>query len=129
MTDLEVKAPTSDELRDELSLDVGISRIDITVKPRRFGEVMEEIAPQGTRVRLVDWLDTPIVVHSLRFFVTHDHKCAHIMFTDINGELFNALTSWRVVLPKLAAVANQLPLECTFVKREGGQKGVYYDVE
>jgi hypothetical protein len=43
--------------------------------------------------------------------------------------LFNSLCSWKIVLPKLAAVAGELPIVAKVVHKEGGQTGHYYDLE
>ena len=129
MTDQNEKMTSPEEVRDELATGIGISRINLKAKPRLFSEVIEEIAPQGTRVKLSEWVDLTITIHSIRFFKSQHGPCAFLMFTDENGELFNALCSWKIVLPKLAAVAEQLPVIAKVVHKEGGQKGHYYDLE
>jgi len=129
MSDQEQKSISPDEVRDSLSTGIGLTQINLKALPRRIAEVLEEIAPQGTRVKLAEWLGTEITIHSIRFFQSQHGPCAFLLFTDSNGELFNALCSWRVVLPKLAAIADQLPVTATFASKEGGQKGHYYDVE
>lgn len=129
MTDQNEKTTSPEEVQANLVTGIGISRINLKAKPRLFSEVIEEIAPQGTRVKLAEWVDRTITMHSIRFFKSEHGPCAFILFTDDNGELFNALCSWKIVLPKLAAVAEQLPITATVVRKEGGQKGHYYDLE
>jgi hypothetical protein len=129
MTAQDKNRVTPDEVRAEIAAEIGISRIDLKAPPHKFGEVMEEIAPQGVKTKLAEWEDKTIVIHTVRFFQGKFGPAAYILFTDANGELFNTVLSQKIVLPKLAGAVEFLPLECTVVKKEGGQFGEYWDLE
>jgi hypothetical protein len=120
---------TADEIRDDLTAQIGISQIDLKAPPRLLVEVMSEVAPSGTASKLSEWVDQDIVIHSLRFFKGRYGNAAYVLFTDVNGELYNCVCSQKVVLPKLAAIAESLPVQAHVVKKESGQFGRYYDLE
>lgn len=116
--------PTGNEI-----VEIGITRIDLRRPVRPIGEVLEELAPQGTKVKKTDFLDQDIIIHSVRFVKGKFGPFAFVVFTDQNGELFNTIISNKIVLPKLYVVAETLPVSARLVKREGGTYGEYYDIE
>jgi hypothetical protein len=124
----EQKPVTADEIRDDLTAQIGISQVDLKAPPRLLSEVMEEVAPQGTPSKLSEWVDQDIVIHTLRFFKGRYGNAVFVVFTDLNGELYNTVCSQKVVLPKLAAIANVLPVQAHVVRVEGGQFNRYYDI-
>lgn len=116
-----------DQAPDEF--DSGITHIDLSAVARLFSEVYEEIAPQGTRVKLADIVDSQIIIHSVRPFMGRFGQAAFVLFTSPEGELFNTVISNKVILPKLYAVRDQLPLVATVVKKGEEGANAYYDLE
>lgn len=129
MVQSDQKPVSPEEVRDQISMEIGISRVDLKSAPRLLSDVMDEVAPQGIKTKLSEWEDKDIVLHSIRFFKGRYGNAAFVVFTDDNGELFNTVCSQRVILPKLAAIADSLPIQAHVVKKEGGQFGKYWDLE
>jgi len=112
-----------------ISAEIGITKLDLTVSPRKIGEVLDEIMPQGAETKAEDWVDEPIVIHSIRFFVGQYGAAAFVVFTDTDGVLWHFILGQKIIVPKLAAVREVLPVSATLRKKEGGQFGKYYDIE
>ena len=112
-----------------ISAEIGITKLDLSVSPRKISEVLDEIMPQGEETKAEEWVNVPIVIHSIRFFVGQYGPAAFAVFTDENGYLFHFILGQKIIVPKLAAVREQLPVTATLVKKEGGQFGEYYDIE
>lgn len=129
MTDQEQERVTPEQVRDIQRAKIGISKISLDVPARRLTDVLEEIAPQGQKTKLSDWIDQEITIVSVHWFKGKFSDACFVQFTDANGELFNMTVSGKIVLPKLAAVEDQLPVICKVVKKEGGQFGRYWDLE
>jgi len=108
---------------------IGITTIDLTKPPKRLLDVLEEIAPEGEKVKLEDFLGQDIVFHTLRVFEGEYGVAAFVVFTDRNGVLFNTIVGQQVLLAKLLTVAQHLPVTATIIKQEGGKYGGYYDFE
>lgn len=109
--------------------EVGITRIDLTLLPRSIGEVLEEIAPQGAKLKKQDLADQDIVIRSIRFFRGQYGVGAFVIGTTLEGELFNTILGNKVILSKLALVVDQLPVTARLVRKEGGQGEFYWDIE
>jgi len=112
-----------------ISAEIGITKLDLSVSPRKIGEVLDEIMPQGAETKAEDWVDEPIVLHSIRFFVGSFGPAAFVVFTDTDGVLWHFILGQKIIVPKLAAVREVLPVSATLRKKEGGQFGGYYDIE
>ena len=112
-----------------ISAEIGITRLDLSISPRKIGEVLDEIMPQGAETKAEDWVDEPIVLHSVRFVVGQYGPAAFVVFTDKNGVLWHFILGQKIIVPKLAAVRDVLPVSATLRKKEGGQFGEYYDIE
>ena len=112
-----------------ISAEIGITRLDLSISPRKIGEVLDEIMPQGAETKAEDWVDEPIVLHSVRFFVGQYGAAAFCVFTDKDGVLWHFILGQKIIVPKLAAAREELPLSATLRKKEGGQFGEYYDIE
>ncbi len=112
-----------------ISAEIGITKLDLTAPAVSISEVLDEIMPQGEETNAADWINAEIVIRSIRFFVGQFGAAAFVVFTDENGVLFNFVLGQRIVLPKLAAVYERLPVSATLRMKEGGQFGEYYDIE
>src|SRR5512143_1696129 len=99
-------------------VEIGVTKIDLHKVVRPISEVLEEIAPQGERRKAAEFVDQDVVIHSIRFFNGQWGPAAFVIMTDENGELFNTIVSQKIVLPKLAAVRNNLPVSCRLVHHE-----------
>ena len=108
-------------------MEAGITHLNLkgTVVP--IQQVLDEVAPVGERIKKIDLVGKPIVIVSLRPFIGQFGPALFVIFTDDNGEIFNTIVSNRVLMPKLLAVQDRLPVSCTIVKKENDQGG-YYDV-
>ncbi len=116
-----------DDLVEELAS--GVRReLDLSAPVRKFSAVLEEIAPMGRKVKVSELVDQPIIIRSLKFFRGTYGDAAFVVLT-LDGELCNTVIGQRVILPKLAAVRDLLPVEATIVKREVPGKNGYYDLE
>ncbi len=115
--------------KELIKAEIGITQLDLTAPAVSISEVLDEIMPQGEETNAADWLNTEIVIHSIRFFVGQFGAAAFVVFTDENGVLFHFVLGQRIVLPKLAAVYERLPVSATLRLVEGGQFGEYYDIE
>jgi hypothetical protein len=109
--------------------EVGITRVDFKKKARSFSKVLDEIAPSGESTKLRDIAGQTIVIHSVRPFDGRFGKAAYVIFTDEGGAIYNTIINQKIVLGKLLAVVDQLPLEATIVQKEGGKFDHYYDIE
>ena len=107
----------------------GITRIDLTLPARRISEVLEEIAPQGTKVLKDEVEEQDIIIRSIEFFRGKFGAAGFVVFTNLEGELFNTILGGKVMLPKLWLIKDQLPVVARLVRREGGQKEYYWDIE
>ena len=112
-----------------ISEEIGITKVDLAIAPVPIKDVLDEIMPQGEAVKAEDFVDQPIVIHTVRFFVGQYGLAAFVVFTDVNGVLYNFVLGQKIVLPKLAAVKERLPVLATLTVHEGGQFGEYYDIE
>lgn len=117
---------------DEQVMDIGLARIDTGKIVRPFSEVLEEIAPQGTPIKLTEIEGQDVVIYAARPFVGEYGPAFFVILGDgVTGELFNVIVGQKIIVPKLAAVvkAGSLPVSCRFVQHEGGQGDFYWDVE
>ena len=115
--------------KELIETEIGISKIDLTMEPVPIGDILDELMPQGLQANIEDIVDQEIVIHSVRLFVGSYGPAAFVVFTDDNGELFNFIVGQKIVLPKLLAVIEKLPVSATIKRHEGGQFGYYYDIE
>jgi len=115
--------------KDAIETEIGITKIDLTMTPVPIGDILEELMPQGLEAKIEEIVDQTIVIHSIRLFVGSYGPAAFVVFTDDNGELFNFIVGQKIVLPKLLAVMEKLPVSATIKRHEGGQFGYYYDIE
>jgi len=109
--------------------EIGVTRIDLKAVPRKIGEVLEEIAPTGERVKAADVVGEEITIHSIRPFVGEYGPAAFVVCTDSKGALFNMVVGQKIVLAKLITVMDQLPVSGTLTRHDGGRFGLYYDIE
>ena len=116
----------SEEFEAEYGSDVQQLAMKGTVV--KIGSILEELAPQGTRVKKSDILGQEIVIRLIKPFKGKYGKALFVVFTDDNGELFNVVIGSKVLLPKLYAVRDRLPVSCVIVKKGEGE-GEYYDIE
>ncbi len=112
-----------------ISAEIGITQLDLTAPAVSISEVLDEIMPQGEETNAADWINAEIVIRSIRFFVGQFGAAAFVVFSDENGVLYNFIIGQKIVLPKLAAVIDRLPVSATLRLHEGGQFGEYYDIE
>jgi len=70
-----------------------------------------------------------ITIFSINPFIGEFGPAAYVVFADSNGELFNTVIGGQVVLPKLLAVMDRLPVSATITNQVGGRFGEYYDIE
>ena len=112
-----------------ISAEIGITKLDLELSPEKIGDVLDEIMPQGEETKAEDWVDEPIVLHTIRFFVGQFGPAAFVVFTDKNGVLYHFILGQKIIVPKLAAVVGRLPVSATLSKKKGGQFGEYYDIE
>lgn len=94
-----------------------------------FGDVMDEINPEGPFIPMAELLDKQLIIRSIRFQETRKGPAAFPVFLNREGEIFHSYTGSKVLLPKLQAIANHLPVRCMFVEKEGGAFGRFYDME
>lgn len=124
------KKEEQEKVHDEtLELEVGLTMIDFKKPARRLLDVLEEIAPQGERVKTDDLIGKEITLHSIRTFQGENGPAAFCLVTDEGGALYNTIIGGKIVYPKLLAVQGQLPVSFKLVKKEGGRYGRYWDVE
>ena len=112
-----------------IETEIGITTIDLTLEPVPIGDILDELMPQGSESNIEDVIDQTIVIHSVRLFVGSYGPAAFVVYTDKNGELFNFVVGQKIVLPKLLAAMDRLPVSATIRRHEGGQFGYYYDIE
>ena len=115
--------------KEMIETEIGITKIDLTMEPVPIGDILDELMPQGLQANIEDIVDQEIVIHSVRLFVGSYGPAAFVVFTDDNGELFNFIVGQKIVLPKLLAAMERLPVSATIKRHEGGQFGYYYDIE
>ena len=115
--------------KEIIEAEIGITKIDLEMTPVPIGDILEELMPQGLQASVEEVVDQEIVIHSIRLFVGSYGPAAFVVFTDDNGELFNFIIGQKIVLPKLLAVMDRLPVSATIRRHEGGQFGYYYDIE
>ena len=115
--------------KEMIETEIGITKIDLEMTPVPIGDILEELMPEGLQASVEDIVDQKIVIHSIRLFVGSYGPAAFVVFTDDNGELFNFIVGQKIVLPKLLAVMDKLPVSATIKRHEGGQFGYYYDIE
>ncbi len=115
--------------KEIISTEIGVTRVDLELTPVPIGDILDEIMPQGEETMAADFVDQTIVIHTVRFFVGQYGAAAFVVFTDENGVLYHFILGQKIVLPKLAAVIDRLPVSATLRKKEGGQFGEYYDIE
>lgn len=120
---------TNDNAFPPEEFEIGISKIDVSIVPENLADVLEEIAPQGVSVKMEEIVGKEIVIHSLRFSKSEYGPFAFTIFTDEHGELFNTILGQSVLLPKLYAVRERLPVKAKIVWKPGGSYGGYYDFE
>jgi hypothetical protein len=124
------KQPKSEkDLKKQVLGTVGITTLLLDQQPRKLGELLEEIAPEGEKVKVADIVGWTIVIRSIRLFEGQYGVGAYVIFTDENGAIYNTVIGQKILLTKLCSVAEELPVECTIIKNEGGQFGRYYDFE
>ena len=120
------------EYKDQKELieaEIGITKLDLALTPVPIGDILDEIMPQGEETTAADFVDQTIAIHTVRFFVGQFGPAAFVVFTDENGVLYHFILGQKIVLPKLAAVVDRLPVSATLRLKEGGQFGEYYDIE
>lgn len=115
--------------KEIISTEIELRKVDLELSPVPIGDILDEIMPQGEETTCEEWVNTPIVIHTVRFFVGEFGPAAFVVFTDENGVLYHFVLGQTVVLPKLAAVRDRLPVSATLKMHEGGQHGEYYDIE
>jgi hypothetical protein len=128
MTD-EQEVQTQEDIAQEFKSEVGITTLNLNKQPRRLGEVLDEIAPEGEKVKVADIVGWPIVIRAARLFKGQYGVGAFVIFTDENGALYNTIIGQTILLSKLMTALEYLPVECTILRLEGGQFGEYYDFE
>ena len=94
--------------------------------PRKISEVVNEINPEGTPVKVADIVDQEIVIYKMTFFTNEYGNCARVLFTDKSGVMYNTLMGQEVLLKKLALVSDQLPLIAKIINVQGASFD-YYD--
>jgi hypothetical protein len=120
--------PPSEET-PKTGLEIGITRINFSKAPKSLSKVLEEIAPEGDKVKVADLVDQEIVIHSIRTFEGQFGTGAYVIGTFNDGTIFNTIIGQKIILPKLLACVEELPVACKITKHEGGQFGRYYDIE
>lgn len=120
------------EYKDQKAIvetEIGITKIDLNLSPVPIGDILDELMPQGAEATAAEFVDQTIVIHSIRFFMGQFGPAAFVVFTDENGVLYHFILGQKIVLPKLGAVIDRLPVSATLRRVEGGQYGEYYDIE
>ena len=108
---------------------VGLTKINLKGTPVPLAQILEEIAPQGKRIEKVSLVGKEIVIHHINPFVGDYGPALYVILTDENGEIYNTIISSQILMPKLLAVRNQLPVSCTIVEHMREGKPKYYDFE
>jgi len=109
-------------------IQVNVPKITLTNTPVKLVDVLEQIAPQGQRVKKGEFVGEQITIVSLRPFIGQFGPAIFVIFYDSNGELFNTIISNRVLMPKLLLIIEHLPVTTTIIKKGSGS-GEYYDFE
>lgn len=104
-------------------------RDELFARARKYGEVLEEIQPQGPFVPIGEILDHEVIMISVRFSETKKGLAAFPVLFNSAGELFHTYTASKVVVPKLQAIVEHMPIRLVFVQKEGGNFGKFYDLE
>lgn len=112
-----------------IEAEIGITKINLTATPVPIGSILDELMPEGESVKVSEFVDQLITIHTVRLFVGQYGPAAFVVFTDDNGVLWNFIIGQKIVLPKLIAVMDKLPVTATIREHEGGQFGHYYDIE
>ncbi len=107
---------------------VNTSKIQLSGTVTPIAEVLEELFPRGEDAKLVEFEGQMITVIAVDPFVGKYGPAAWVLFVDNNGVLYNTVVGQKIVLPKLLAVKERLPVSATFVQVEGGQYGKYWDI-
>jgi len=92
-------------------------------------QVLEEIAPEGEKIKKADLVGKPIVIHSVEYFSGQYGPALFVRLTDDNGELYNTIIANKVLAKKLWMVRANLPVSCTIIKVEREGSPAYYDFE
>lgn len=119
----------AEEAREMVLASVGVNKVNFNLTPTPLAQVLAEINPTGTQVKLADVVDHTIVVWNVNPFVGEYGPAAFVIFTDENNILYNTIIGQTVLLPKLCMVMDRLPVSAVVRKIEGGQFGYYYDFE
>lgn len=116
-------------LKEKVQYEIGISKIDLSLKPVRISEILDEIAPQGEKLKLEQLEGKTIIFHSIRPFEGQYGVGLFCIITDEDGVLYHTVIGSKVIVPKLIVASGNLPLEGKVVRKEGGQYGYYFDIE
>ena len=119
----------AEEAREMVLASVEVNKVNFKLTPTPLAQVLAEINPTGTQVKLADVVDHTIVVWNVNPFVGEYGPAAFVLFTDENNILYNTIIGQTVLLPKLCMVMDRLPVSAVVRKIEGGQFGYYYDFE
>lgn len=102
-------------------------RIDFSISPRKLGKVLDEIMPQGEKVKVRDFVDQEIVIRFAKPFSGRFGDALYIVFTDDGGGIYNTVIGNKVLVEKISTVVDALPVSLTVVEKQGSM-GKYYDI-
>lgn len=108
---------------------MGLQTVNLKGTPVPITQVLEEIAPQGDRVKKVDLVGRQITLLSMHGFVGDYGPALFVIGADEDGELFNTIIGNRILMEKLMTVRGRLPVTCTIVRIDKGEDKFYYDFE
>jgi hypothetical protein len=116
------------EWEDYALATIGTRSIDFKAPVVSIGEVLEEIAPRGENTKLADVVDHEITIWDVQPFNSKYGPAAYILFTTEAGELRNAVTGGKVLLPKLLVCMERLPIKGTLTYTPTTDETGYYDL-
>jgi hypothetical protein len=102
---------------------------DPKAKPRKIGDVIQEIDPDGYGCKFEELVGKKIVVTGLKPFRGQYGAALYVKAVDQNGELFHTVVGAGVPARKLWQVKDALPVTCTVIQKDSTQYGKYYDLE
>lgn len=120
---------TPDEVRAEIMKAARLEPIVFSGEVKALSTVLAEINPQGSEIKLREFVDQEIVIWAISPTMTTYGPGAQIVFTDQHNVLYNSMVFQKVVLPKLMVVMDRLPVKCTLREKQGGLFGSYFDIE
>jgi hypothetical protein len=125
----EIIPSTPEEVRAEILKAARIEPIVFEGQVKQLSEVLAEINPTGSEVKLREFVDQEITIWAISPTFTSYGPAAQIVYTTQDNVLYNSMVFQKVILPKLMVVMDRLPVKCTLREKQGGLFGSYFDLE